>query len=69
MVSLKTTSDKFSDSSQKRFKLTSSHVLLLWRINNQKVKKENKSKSSNSLSHTSDKVIKLWVKNLPILFY
>lgn len=44
MVSLKTTSDKFSDSSQERFKLTSSNVLLLWRINNQKGKESEEGK-------------------------
>lgn len=32
-----------------------------------KVEKENKSRSSNGLSHPHEKVIKLWVENLPLL--
>lgn len=36
MVPLKTQADKFSKSSEERFRLTSSHVFLLLGINNQK---------------------------------
>lgn len=31
------------------------------------MRKKNKFRSSNGLSHTNDKAIELWVKNLPLL--